>query len=88
MRQHDQSGYTLDMVADSRRHGAEAGRPDPVHNGDPFAGTDNAATDTPFEFDKLTSRFALQKQFNDNFMGYVSYSEGFNSGGVSTPTSA
>ena len=31
---------------------------------------------------------ALQWQFTDNFMGYVSYAEGFNSGGVSAPTSA
>ena len=29
---------------------------------------------------------ALQWQFTDNFMGYVSYAEGFNSGGVSAPT--
>jgi outer membrane receptor protein involved in Fe transport len=86
VRQHDQSGYTVNMVAIP---GVTATKPvDPIqyHNGNAFAGTDNAATYTPFEFDKLTSRFALQNQFTDNFMGYVSYSEGFNSGGVSTPT--
>ena len=51
-----------------------------------FVGSDNNATYSPFEFDKLTSRAALQMQFTDNFMGYVSYSEGFNSGGVSAAT--
>ena len=29
---------------------------------------------------------SLQKTFSDNVMGYVSYAEGFNSGGVATPT--
>ena len=54
--------------------------------GNAFIGTDNVATYTPFSFDKLTSRISLQKQFSDDLMGYVSYSEGFDSGGVSTPT--
>jgi iron complex outermembrane receptor protein len=41
---------------------------------------------TKLNFDKLTKKVALQKQFRDGLMGYVSYSEGFDSGGVSTPT--
>ena len=39
-----------------------------------------------FQYDKVTSRLSLQKTFSDNVMGYVSYAEGFNSGGVATPT--
>jgi len=85
LRQHEQNGFTVNGVANA----ASAPKPlDPTtyHVGDAFAMNDNRATYTPFTFDKLTSRMALQKQFNDNVMGYVSYSEGFNSGGVSAAT--
>src|SRR5690606_16176931 len=37
-------------------------------------------------FDEITTKFALQKQFTDNVMAYISYSEGFDSGGISTVT--
>lgn len=37
-------------------------------------------------FDQDTYRMSLQMQFNDDIMGYISYSEGFDSGGVSSPT--
>jgi iron complex outermembrane receptor protein len=33
-------------------------------------------------FDATTPRIALQYQFSDSIMGYASYSEGFNAGGV------
>jgi iron complex outermembrane receptor protein len=82
LRQHEQNGFTVNGIAVA----ATAAKPlDPTqyHVGDAYAMRDNTATYTPFTFDKLTSRMALQKQFNDNVMGYVSYSEGFNSGGVS-----
>ena len=82
LRQHDQSGFTVNKVA----NGATAAKPvDPTQFpiGDAFGGADNTSTYTPFEFDKLTSRLVLQKQFRQNIMGYASYSEGFNSGGVS-----
>jgi len=85
LRQHDQSGFTVNGIAVAQT-AAKPVDPTSYHVGDAFAMRDNAATYTPFNFDKLTSRLALQKQFNDNVMGYVSYSEGFNSGGVSTPT--
>jgi len=52
--------------------------------GDPFAGTRGPATTV--EFDEITTKFALQKQFTDNVMAYISYSEGFDSGGISTVT--
>ncbi len=38
--------------------------------------------DTPSSFDKNTTRLSLQKQFGQNVMGYIGYSEGFNSGGA------
>ncbi len=41
---------------------------------------------TKVNFDKLTKKLALQKQFRQGLMGYISYAEGFDSGGVSTPT--
>jgi iron complex outermembrane receptor protein len=89
LRQHDQSGYSRTL---SQIPGVTAPKPLTIYethtNGDPFAGSIRNLTTgvenprTPFQFDKLTSRLALQKQFNDDIMGYFSYSEGFNSGGV------
>ena len=55
--------------------------------GDPLAGVkvvDPAAP--PDTFDKQTYKAALQMQFTDGFMGYISYSEGFDSGGISNIT--
>ena len=86
LRQHDQSGYSVNKNPIAGVTAPKPLDPNQFHVGDAFAGTDVAATYTPFEFDKLTSRMALQWQFTDNFMGYVSYAEGFNSGGVSAPT--
>ena len=57
--------------------------------GDPFAGVEaTVGPGVPWEhtYDKVTSRLSLQKEFRPGFMGYVSYAEGFNSGGVATPT--
>jgi iron complex outermembrane receptor protein len=85
-RYHDQSGYSVNKAAIP---GVTAPKPlDPTifHVGDAFIGTDVTATYTPFQFDKVTPRVSLQMQFTDNVMGYVSYAEGFNSGGVSAPT--
>jgi outer membrane receptor protein involved in Fe transport len=82
LRHHDQSGYTVTM----NRNAATALKPlDPTIYpvGNPYVGVDNAATYTPFQFDKNTTRFVLQRKFNDQINGYFSYSEGFNSGGVS-----
>jgi iron complex outermembrane receptor protein len=61
------------------------------HVGNPFAGTrvpTPGAPGSPVEhtYDKVTSRLSLQRSFGDNVMGYISYSEGFDSGGVATPT--
>jgi iron complex outermembrane receptor protein len=86
VRQHDQSGFTVNQA---QVPGVTAVKPlDPTqfHVGDPFLGSDIAATYTPFQFDKLTTRLVLQREFTDSINGYVSYSEGFNSGGVSAAT--
>jgi iron complex outermembrane receptor protein len=85
LRQHQQSGYTVTGLAGSN----PAAKPlDPTQFpvGEQFIQTDNAATYTPFSFDKLTTRFVLSRKFNDRVNGYFSYSEGFNSGGVSAAT--
>lgn len=37
-------------------------------------------------FDAFTTRIALNRDFSDDVMGYVSYSEGFNAGGASPVT--
>jgi iron complex outermembrane recepter protein len=82
LRHHDQSGYTVNLTGNA----STAAKPlDPVvwPNGDAFAGNDNKATYTPFSFDKDTTRLVLQRKFTDKVNGYVSYSEGYNSGGVS-----
>jgi iron complex outermembrane recepter protein len=65
--------------------------PTRFHVGDPFAGTSVPTPGAPgspleFTYDKPTGRFSFQHEFADNIMGYVSYSEGFNSGGVAAPT--
>jgi iron complex outermembrane receptor protein len=36
-------------------------------------------------FDKVTGNFSLDNKFNDHLMAYISYSEGFDSGGISAP---
>jgi iron complex outermembrane receptor protein len=84
VRQHDQSGYSQNLAQVPGVTAPKPALPNQFHVGDPFNG---AKTGIPnaFAFDKLTSRAALQKQFTDNVMGYVSYSEGFNSGGISAP---
>ena len=48
--------------------------------GDPTLGTRVGILDTA-SFDKNTSRLALNYDFTDAVMGYIGYSEGFNSGG-------
>jgi iron complex outermembrane receptor protein len=55
-------------------------------NGDIWAGTSVGQPATPSSFDKNTSRLSLQKQFSQDVMGYIGYSEGFNSGGASVYT--
>ena len=48
----------------------------------PVAIQGGAPADYSASFDATTPRVALQYQFTDDIMGYVSYSEGFNGGGI------
>jgi iron complex outermembrane receptor protein len=50
--------------------------------GDPFFGVPSAPA-RPDSFDKNTYRVSFQHDFGNDIMGYASYSEGFNAGGVS-----
>jgi iron complex outermembrane receptor protein len=82
MRHHDQSGYSVNIAPTA----STAKKPlDPTiwPIGNPYAGSDISSTYTPFQFDKNTYRAVLQRDFSDHINGYVSYSQGYNSGGVS-----
>jgi iron complex outermembrane receptor protein len=46
--------------------------------------TDGVPTQGTRDFNKFTPRISLQNQFTDTIMGYISYSEGFNGGGVNS----
>jgi iron complex outermembrane recepter protein len=95
VRQHEQdnNSWTMFPIA-----GLTAPKPittNMLHSGDPWVSTNIEPTgaraglpsiQNPTSFDKLTSRLSLQKDFNDDLMGYFSYSEGFNSGGTSVAT--
>jgi iron complex outermembrane receptor protein len=85
IRHHDQTNESGAMQAIP---GVTAPRPvttNMLHTGgDPFAGIPGPAR--MVEFDEITKKIALQKQFTDGVMGYISYSEGFDSGGISTVT--
>jgi iron complex outermembrane receptor protein len=61
---------------------------DVLHTGgDPWAGVRVEDPDAPpNQFDETTYKMALQMQFNDDVMGYLSYSEGFDSGGIDDVT--
>jgi iron complex outermembrane recepter protein len=85
VRYHDQDNSSGPLIPIP---GVTAPRPrttNTLHTGgDPFAGTRGPSSDV--SFDEFTTKVALQKQFTNNIMGYVSYSEGFDSGGISTVT--
>jgi iron complex outermembrane recepter protein len=89
VRHHDQSGYTITQNTPAVGvNPLTAKKPlDPViyplGGAAAFIGNDDRTTNTPFSFDKNTTRAVLQRKFNDKINGYISYSEGFNSGGVS-----
>jgi iron complex outermembrane receptor protein len=83
-RQHDQSGYSQNLAQIPGVTAVKPVEPTQFHVGDPFIGTKTGIPNA-FAFDKMTPRAVLQKRFGDNVMGYVSYAEGFNSGGISAP---
>jgi iron complex outermembrane receptor protein len=61
---------------------------DVLHTGgDPFAGVRVVDPNAPpDEWDEQTYKAALQMQFTDTLMGYLSYTEGFDSGGIANIT--
>jgi len=54
--------------------------------GNIYDGSSVGQVSTPSSFDKNTYRFSVQDQFTQDTMGYIGYSEGFNSGGASVYT--
>ena len=83
VRHHNQSGYSQNL-AKVASTAAKPTLPNQFHVGDPYAGTKTGVPNA-FQFQKNTPRVVLQYEFTDNINGYASYSEGFNSGGVSAP---
>jgi len=82
-RKHRQTGYSQNLA----RTAATAPKPllpNQFHGGDPFTGN-KVGVPNAFQFEKNTPRVVLQWQVNDNVNAYASYTEGFNSGGVSAP---
>jgi iron complex outermembrane receptor protein len=84
LRHHDQTNRSQTMRAIPGVTPAKPTYPTQFHVGDPFI-FEPAGPETKLQFDELTQRIAVQKQFNDNIMGYVGYSEGFRPGGISAP---
>ncbi|MEO8467308.1 MAG: TonB-dependent receptor [Gammaproteobacteria bacterium] len=82
LRDHNQDNFTQSMTPTTQA-------PYYVNrefSGDPLAGirSNPAAANngyTPSSFDKVTGRLSAKYQFTKEFMGYASYSQGFNSGG-------
>jgi iron complex outermembrane receptor protein len=75
-RHHDQDNYSQQMTPTNQA---------PLYVNqdfalDPLEGLMNLSRTTS-GFDKATGRVSARYQFNDDVMGYVSYSEGFNPGG-------
>jgi iron complex outermembrane receptor protein len=60
--------------------------PGPFTSGDIWTG--RPINTDAVNFDKVTTRVSLKRQFSDDVMGYVSYSEGFNAGGADPVTTA
>jgi outer membrane receptor protein involved in Fe transport len=85
VRQHDQDNSDQNCA---RIPGVTAPKPavNQTHaGGDVYACT---PVGLPLEnsFDKVTGNLSLQKRFSDDLMAYISWSEGFDSGGISAPT--
>jgi iron complex outermembrane receptor protein len=80
-RHHDQTNESQPMAVVAGLSAAKPPRSNAAFGpGDPFAGQRVGVLDSA-SFDKGTSRLALNYDFTDSIMGYVGYSEGFNSGG-------
>ncbi len=87
IRYHDQSIDSGSMSFNANT-APQTIRTDVLHSGgDPWAGDRIIDPESPgVNFSATTYKFAGQYQFNDDIMAYASYSEGFNSGGLSSVT--
>ena len=80
-RHHDQTNQSQSVVAIPGVTAAKPPRSNSAFGpGDIYAGARVGILDSA-SFDKGTSRLAVNYRFSDTIMGYVGYSEGFNSGG-------
>jgi iron complex outermembrane receptor protein len=88
MRYHDQSNSAGPMTFIPGVTAPQTAFADVLHTGgDAFAGVRQFNPDAPPNaFDETTYKAALQMQFTDDVMGYLSYSEGFDSGGIDSVT--
>lgn len=84
LRHHDQAGYSQNKAAIAGVTAPKPADPTQFHVGDAFAGN-KVGVPNAFQFKKNTMRAVAKYTFNDNLNAYVSYSEGFNSGGISAP---
>jgi iron complex outermembrane receptor protein len=84
LRHHDQENLSQTMRAIPGVTPAKPVDPTQFHVGDPFV-FQPAAPLARTQFDEMTQRVAAQKQFTDDIMGYIGYSEGFRPGGISAP---
>jgi iron complex outermembrane receptor protein len=83
LRHHEQDVYSQLLQAIPGVTAPKPLYPDRFHpSGDPFAGVAVVAPNRS-SHQRNTPKAALTKQFSDNIMGYVSYSEGYVAGGVS-----
>jgi iron complex outermembrane recepter protein len=83
VRKHRQTGYSQNKAATAAT-ATKPLTPHQYHGGDAFAGNKTGVPNA-FEFEKTTPRVVVQYAFNDRINGYTSYTEGFNSGGISAP---
>ena len=81
LRHHKQNDHVVPLTL-SAASAQKPVSPNQRFEGDIFLGSAVGQVDTPSSFDKNTARLTLQNQFTQNVMGYIGYSEGFNSGGA------
>jgi iron complex outermembrane receptor protein len=82
-RKHRQTGYSQNKAVTAETAPKPA-LPNQFHAGDPYGGVKTGIPNA-FQFEKTTPRVVVQYEFTDRINGYASYSEGFNSGGISAP---
>ena len=82
LRHHNQNDHVVPLTIVAGQTAPKPISANQRFEGDVFLGSNLNQRDTPSSFDKNTTRLTLQDQFTQNVMGYIGYSEGFNSGGA------